>query len=109
MKKLDKETLYQLYVVDKKSMHKIATDLGVAVGTVFNYIKKYKIKTRPQHKGFLGKTHTKETREKISKGNKGKVITLEQRKKMAEAHKLKKVMGRKNRRVYCYFLPQTPL
>ena len=42
------DVIYDLYVVQKKSMNVISKELGCAVGTVFNYSKKYGID--PRHK-----------------------------------------------------------
>lgn len=46
MNKVSKEVLYELYVIRGKPMHEIAKDLNIAVGTVYNYLNKYEIKTR---------------------------------------------------------------
>ena len=85
---LDKETLEELYLHQELTMKEIAQMYDVAVGTVFNYIKKYEI---PERKKFTERTRKKmisshigipsvrkgvklqdETKRKISKAQKGK-------------------------------------
>jgi hypothetical protein len=43
---VDKETLYKEYIANRKPMHVIASELGIAIGTVYNYLNKYGIETR---------------------------------------------------------------
>lgn len=76
--------LYQLYVTEKKPMNKVAKELGVAIGTVYNHLKRYGIETRAQNLTFSGHHHTEETRAKISAVHKGKVVSAETRKKISE-------------------------
>jgi DNA-binding CsgD family transcriptional regulator len=44
--KLDKNTLYRLYVEEKKSSITISKELGISISTVYSYLKKYSIPTR---------------------------------------------------------------
>lgn len=60
---ITRDVLFDEYVVKRKPMHQIAKEQGIAVGTVFNYIKKYEIKSR--------KAMSEETRQKISRANTG--------------------------------------
>ena len=62
---ISKETLEKLYNTQEMSMNEISKVLNVSVGSVFNYLKKYNIKSRPKM--------TEKTKKKISKANKGKV------------------------------------
>ena len=39
---IKKETLKQEYIVNEKTMKEIALEYNIAVGTVYNYIKKYR-------------------------------------------------------------------
>jgi hypothetical protein len=87
-KKPSKETLFFLYVEQQKSMNMISKILGVAVGSVFNCIKKYGIESRPQNIGMSGKHHTEDAKNKISKAHKGKILSTETRKKIADSHKI---------------------
>lgn len=54
--KIDRETLYNSYIIKEMSMNEIAKEYNIAVGTVFNYIKKYRDKNQ---KRFYIKTQTK--------------------------------------------------
>jgi hypothetical protein len=47
IKEIDKDRLYELYVVEKNSMKEVATLLGCGVGTVHRHIRKLLIETRP--------------------------------------------------------------
>lgn len=99
LNKVDMETLYELYVVHQKPMHIIANELGIAIGTVFNYLKKYEIETRNQKETFTmkGRKLPKEQCERISKMHKGKVLSEETRKKISDANK-KGGIGHKKKR-----------
>lgn len=68
---LSKDTLFQLYVVEKKSMRAIASLLSTTLYSVSKEIKKCGIKTRPS-KFQKGRVVSKETCENISKAKKGK-------------------------------------
>lgn len=61
--KLSKEILIEEYINKQKPMYQIATEQGVAVGTVYNYIKRYGIESR--------KHPTDAIRKKISDARKG--------------------------------------
>lgn len=86
-KMVDYEILYELYIVQNKPMHEIAKELKIAVGSVYNYLHKYKIQTRPQYKGFKGKKHSQETKGRISERTKGRIFSEETKSKMSESHK----------------------
>ena len=62
--KLSKELLIDEYLNKGKPMHQIAEENNVAVGTVYNYIKKYGIQSR--------KRMSEETKRKISESLKDK-------------------------------------
>lgn len=83
---ISKETLIEEYINKEKAMNEIAKKYHIAVGSVYNYIKKYGIPTREKM--------TKRTREKISKAHKGKVspmkdkkMSVETRLKISKSHK----------------------
>lgn len=80
--------IIRLYQEDGLPMHQIAKELKIAVGSVFNCLKRKGIETRPPHIGFKGKTHTKEARKKMSDKNTGKIVSEETRRKISEARKL---------------------
>lgn len=74
---IDENVLRNLYLEECKPMHEIARELGVAVGTVYNYIKLYEIPSRPRHQGFKGKHHTEEAKAKISVAHTGRTFSKE--------------------------------
>lgn len=83
---IEKEILEKLYLEQELSMKEISKELGVAVGSVYNYIKKYGIKSRP--------SMTEKTKKKISEANRGRVsprkgvhLSAETKKKISEAKK----------------------
>ncbi|WP_066689103.1 HNH endonuclease [Christensenella intestinihominis] len=83
---ISEDVLREKYIRDGKPMNIIARELGVAVGSVYNYVKRYGIESRPTHMGFKGKTHSEEARRKISNVHKGKVLSDETKRKIAESH-----------------------
>lgn len=84
---IEKDELYRLYVTEGKPMHMVAKELGVAIGSVYNYIKRYGIESREPHQGMKGKKQTEEAKRRISDAHRGKVISEEARKKISEAAK----------------------
>lgn len=110
MNKISYQQLYELYVVEKLPMWKISEVLKVAIGTVFNYLKKYNIKTRSQSEAMKGKKLSIEQRMAIGRKSKGRKHSPETRKKMSEAKKIHGQGHKKQRRdgyVYVYF-PEHP-
>ena len=110
MNKADKETLYELYVIRGKPMQEVAYEMGIAVGTVFNYLHKYGINTREAHKGFKGKVHSNITKKKIGKAHKGKIVSEATRKRMSESAK-EGGIGHKKKRTdgyICIYFPDHP-
>lgn len=87
---ITKEILLKEYIEEEKPIHEVAKDLGVSVGTVFNYLKKYEIETRPRMtektkakisealigkpSHLKGKSMPKEWKESISKARKGQIF-----------------------------------
>lgn len=72
-----KELLIEEYSIKKKTIKEIANDHGYAVGTIFNYLKKYGIETR--------KEMSEEIKQKMSLSRKGK--TFRSGFKLSEEHK----------------------
>ena len=109
-----KSELEKLYVEEERPMWECAEILGVATGTVFNYLKKYGIKSRP--------SMTEKTKRKLSESQKkrphrrGFHLSEEAKRKIGEAnrgrvYKPSKYGGhtkkRKDGYVYVY-LPEHP-
>ena len=84
---LDRSELYELYINQKLPMHEVADRLGVSVGSVYNYIKKYEIPTRSTKELFTGRYFSPQTRKKISDAVRGRHVSEEGRKHMSEAQK----------------------
>lgn len=83
---ITKEMIERLYVQEEKPMHECAKILGISVGTVFNYIKKYGIESRPKM--------TEKTKQKISDSligkpskRKGCKVSEETKHRISEAKK----------------------
>lgn len=100
MNKVDKDTLYDLYVTRGKPMHQIAKELDVAIGSVYNYLCKYNIPRRNQKETFTmrGRKLSREQCERISKLHKGKVLSNQTKRKISEANKKGGIGHKKNRR-----------
>lgn len=94
---IDEDILRFLYLVEQRPMHEISKILGVAVGTVYNYIKVYGIPSRPEHQGFKGKHHTDVTKAKISNAHTGRTFSNETIAKMSEAAKVGGIGHKKER------------
>lgn len=110
MNKVYEENLRELYEIRGMPMHEVAKELGVAVGTIYNYLRKYDIQRRPPHKGMKGKHHSPEVIAIISATHKGKVVSEETKKKMAEVKKNGGIGHKKKRGdgyIYVYF-PEHP-
>lgn len=85
--------MYELYIVHKKPMHEIAKELHIGVGTVYNYMKKYDIKSRTAKEVFKnlkqqGWEYPQSARERISKAHTNKTVSEESRRKMSESKKI---------------------
>lgn len=104
---VDKEQLYDLYIVQKKSMKEVSTAMNIAVGTVYNYLNKYKIKTRSR--SDYPYSISPEHKEKLRKINTGKVVSKESREKMSQSKTFrgKNKMGHRKQRkdgyIYIYY------
>lgn len=88
MNKVDVKELERLYITEELPMHEVANRMGIAVGTVFNTIKRNGIPVREPGQGFKGKTHSAEAREKIGKAHRGKIVSTESRMKMSQASRI---------------------
>ena len=82
--KIAKDILLKEYVENKKSMKQIAKEYCLAVGTIYNYIKKYNIKSRKPMNEYARKNISASLKGKPS-SNKGKKRTEEQKEKIRKA------------------------
>jgi len=108
---ISKENLEILYVTKRYSMNKIHELTGISVGKVHKLIHEYEITPREQHKGFLGKTHSKEYCSEISRRNRERTVSDETRKKISDSHKHGGI-GHKKKRCDGYiaiYFPDHPL
>lgn len=81
------EELEKMYIIQNLSMHEIAKICGISVGWIFNQLHKNNIPVKPAYKGFLGKHHTQEARDKISKLHLGKIVQATTRVKISNSRK----------------------
>lgn len=108
-----RDELYDLYIEQQKPMHQVADELGIAIGTVYNYLKKYEIETRDQKETFtmLGRKHSDRVCQIISMTHKGKTLSDETKHKISESHKIGGIGHKKTRSdgyIYIYF-PDHPM
>lgn len=95
-KPIEESLLRKLYIEDEMAINKIANNLNVSVGKVFNYLKLYGIETR--------KSLTEAQRKAISEKNIGRVSPMKGKRrsreaieKTAEARRIKGVGHKKKR------------
>ena len=86
MNNVNVDLLKHKYIVEKKAMHIVAREMGIAVGTVYNYIHKTGIKARGRYE-YPTTEKQREAWRKIGKEGKGKKLSCETRKKISEAHR----------------------
>lgn len=82
---ITKEAIEKVYIQEERPMHECAEILGVSVGTIFNYIKKFGIESRPK---MTEKTKSKISEAKIGKSyRKGFRLSEETKKKIGDANR----------------------
>lgn len=79
---IEKSILEEKYLVEKKTMQDIANELNIAVGTVYNYIKKYNIKSRPRMSDGT-KIKISESKKNTKLSPKAYIYTKERREKLS--------------------------
>lgn len=84
---INKELVQSLYCDQMKPMHVIASELGVAVGTVYNAIHKYNIPARKK-KDYPVTDKEREAWRRIGRSKAGTKLSDETRRKISEARKL---------------------
>lgn len=82
---MNRDALHTLYIVEHKPMHVIAKELNVAVGTVFNYLKKYNIQSR-KISDYPVSQKAIENGRRVGKMHKGKRLSDETKNKIALSH-----------------------
>ena len=85
---IDKNVLYNEYIIQEKTMKQIAKEYNIAVGSVYNYIKKYNIESR--------KHLTEKQRKKLSEMRKG-IPSKKKGTKLSEETKLKMSIAKKGK------------
>lgn len=96
MNSVNYDILYALYVEQRKPMWRVAQELGVAVGTVYNYIKRYEIPTRDTA-DYPATEKQRETWKMIGRRGKGRRLSAETRRKISISH-FKGGIGHKKKR-----------
>lgn len=91
-----KEEIEELYIAQGMPMWKVAEALGVSVGTVFNYSKKFGIKAKKQSDYETSEKVRKAWKE-IGKKSKGRKHSDKSKKKMSEAKKRGGIGHKKHR------------
>lgn len=96
---LDEAVLRHLYCDENKSMYQISKELKVSIGSVYNYCKKYEIKTKNQKESFNFKNrkHSDVSKAIISRKNKGKIVSQETKEKQSKAKKIGGIGHKKER------------
>lgn len=98
MNKVSEEVLCKMYLDDRLPMHRIAKELGVSIGTVYNYCHRYGIETRKTADVLRGRNVSDETRKKLSNVNKGRKFSEETKKRMSDAQKVGGIGHKKKRK-----------
>lgn len=93
---IPKDVLFQKYIVEKKQMHVIANELGVSVGSVHKYIRRYGITSR-RSTDYPITEKQREAGRRASQARKGMHASEETRAKMSEARQNRGIGHRKKR------------
>ena len=88
MNKVSKDELHLLYVVQKKTMHKISKELGVSIGAVHKYLHKYGLPVRDWKSTFSmsGTKLSEEHCKRISEVHTGKKLSDVTKIKISQKH-----------------------
>lgn len=87
MNQVEPERLYELYIVQRKTMKEIAKELGIAVGKIHRLIHEYGIKAR-KTTDYPITEKQRRAGENAWKKRKGQHLSEETRRKLSEAKKL---------------------
>lgn len=105
MNNVDRDTLEKKYVIERKAIHVVAKEMGVATGTVYNYLKKYGIKTRKKT-DYPATEKQREAWRKIGKKKMGCRLSEQTKLKISESRRMGGIGHKKNRcdgYIYVYF------
>lgn len=108
--KPDEEMLRYLYLEEGMAMKEIAHDLGISVGSVYNYMAMYGIPSRTSSEINKGKVVSEEIRRKLSEAAKGRSWSDETRKKQVYAHRTSGIWAKKKRSdgYFAVYFPDHP-
>lgn len=90
---IDKNILYHLYIIEKKSASQIAKIVGCSAATVCSRMTEYNIIKRSTTETQSLVIHTKEWSLNISKANTGKSLSKETKEKISATRKLRKIVS----------------
>ena len=84
---IDENAIVKLYTEKHMAMKRIAKELNIAVGTVYNYLKRNRVKSRCI-KDYEVTEKQKEAARKNGLAHKGKILSEETKRKISEAKKI---------------------
>lgn len=87
MNNVSKDELYQLYIVEGKTMKSISEELHIAVGKIHRLIHEYQIPAKKLN-DYPATEKQREAWVKIGKSGKGKKLTDDHKKRISESRKL---------------------
>jgi hypothetical protein len=103
---VDEDELRRKYIDENKPMHTVAEEMGVAVGTVYNYLKKYNIQSRKQT-DYPITDKQRQAGRRAWEANRGRKLSIETRRKISLA-RIKGGIGHKKQRADGYIAVYFP-
>lgn len=103
---IDENAIVKLYTEKHMAMKRIAKELNIAVGTVYNYLKRNRVKSR-RIKDYEVTEKQKEAARKNGLAHKGKILSEETKRKISEAKKIHCAGHKKQRKdgYICVYYP----
>lgn len=96
MNSVDIDVLRYKYINERKPMHLIADEMGIAVGSVYNYLHRNGIKTRKKT-DYPASEKEREAWRKIGKSRKGTKLSDKTKAKLSESHRISGIGHKKVR------------